>query len=80
MVRSNRCWYRQDVIGAPARRLNVPPIPASNFVLGERRASSRDDGTPSWEALEEIWIEPSATQRLDRSLEGFGHRDSHRPD
>jgi cystathionine gamma-synthase len=34
--------------------LNVPPIPASNFVLGERRAYSRDDGTPGWEALEEI--------------------------
>jgi cystathionine gamma-synthase len=34
--------------------LNVPPIPASNFVLGERRAYSRDDGTPGWEALEDI--------------------------
>ena len=34
--------------------LNVPPWPASNFVLGERRAYSRDDGTPGWEALEEI--------------------------
>ncbi len=32
----------------------MPPIPASNFVLGERRAYSRDDGTPGWEALEEI--------------------------
>lgn len=37
--------------GAP---LNVPPWPASNFVLGEERAYSRDDGTPGWEALEEI--------------------------
>src|SRR5580658_1883139 len=34
--------------------LNVPPFPASNFVLGERRAYSRDDATPGWEALEEI--------------------------
>ena len=34
--------------------LNVPPYPASNFVLGERRAYARDDGTPGWEALEEI--------------------------
>jgi cystathionine gamma-synthase len=34
--------------------LNVPPWPASNFVLGERRAYSRDDGTPGWDALEEI--------------------------
>lgn len=32
----------------------MPPIPASNFVLGEHRAYARDDGTPGWEALEEI--------------------------
>ena len=38
----------------PGSPLNVPPIPASNFVLGERRAYSRDDGTPGWEALEVI--------------------------
>jgi len=38
----------------PGSPLNVPPMPASNFVLGERRAYSRDDGTPTWEALEEI--------------------------
>lgn len=38
----------------PGSPLNVPPYPASNFVLGERRAYSRDDGTPGWEALEEI--------------------------
>jgi cystathionine gamma-synthase len=38
----------------PGSPLNVPPIPASNFVLGERRAYSRDDGTPGWDALEEI--------------------------
>src|SRR6476661_4905975 len=38
----------------PGKPLNVPPCPASNFVLGERRAYSRDDGTPGWEALEEI--------------------------
>jgi hypothetical protein len=47
-VRSNRGSYRQDVIGAPARRLNVPSIPASDFVPGERRDHSRDDGTTSW--------------------------------
>ena len=34
--------------------LNVPPIPASNFVLGEHRAYSRDDVTPGWESLEAI--------------------------
>jgi hypothetical protein len=33
----------------------VPPIPASNLVLGKRRAYSRDDGTASWEALEAIF-------------------------
>ena len=38
----------------PGSPLNVPMVPASNFVLGDRRAYSRDDGTPSWEALEEI--------------------------
>ncbi len=39
---------------SPGAPLNVPLVPASNFVLGERRAYSRDDGTPTWEALEEI--------------------------
>ena len=34
--------------------LNVPLIPASNFVLGDGRAYARDDGTPTWEALESI--------------------------
>src|ERR1700736_4039032 len=38
----------------PGSPLNLPPCPASNFVLGDRRAYSRDDGTPSWESLEEI--------------------------
>ncbi len=38
----------------PGSPLNIPPWPASNFVLGEGRSYSRDDGTPGWEALEEI--------------------------
>ncbi len=38
----------------PGSPLNVPPCPASNFILGDRRAYARDDGTPGWEALEEI--------------------------
>lgn len=38
----------------PGSPLNVPPVPASNFVLGGPRAYARDDGTPTWEALEEI--------------------------
>ena len=40
--------------GRPGSPLNVPPCPASNFILGDRRAYSRDDGTPGWDALEEI--------------------------
>jgi cystathionine gamma-synthase len=38
----------------PGSPLNVPPYPASNFVLGDRRAYARDDATPGWDALEEI--------------------------
>ncbi len=38
----------------PGSPLNVPPWPASNFVRGEHRAYTRNDGTPGWEALEEI--------------------------
>src|SRR5687768_1093694 len=34
--------------------LNVPPVLASNFQLGSARAYSRDDATPTWEALEEL--------------------------
>ncbi|MDQ0589953.1 trans-sulfuration enzyme family protein [Variovorax paradoxus] len=37
--------------GAP---LNVPLIPASNFIIGSGREYSRDDGTPTWEALEDV--------------------------
>jgi len=37
--------------GAP---LNVPLIPASNFLQGAGRAYARDDGTPTWEALEQV--------------------------
>lgn len=42
---------RDSEPGAP---LNVPLVPASNFILGAGRAYSRDDGTPTWEALEEV--------------------------
>jgi cystathionine gamma-synthase len=38
----------------PGSSLNVPLVPASNFILGTERAYSRDDGTPTWEALEEL--------------------------
>ncbi|MCW5969268.1 MAG: PLP-dependent transferase [Blastocatellales bacterium] len=34
--------------------LNVPLVPASTFLLGDRLEYSRDDGTPTWEALEEV--------------------------
>ena len=38
----------------PGAPLNVPPVPASNFILGTGRAYSRGEGTPTWEALEEV--------------------------
>jgi cystathionine gamma-synthase len=38
----------------PGAPLNVPLVPASNFILGGTRAYARDDGTPTWEALEEL--------------------------
>jgi cystathionine gamma-synthase len=38
----------------PGAPLSVPPVPASNFILGSGREYSRDDGTPTWEALEEL--------------------------
>jgi len=42
---------RDSEPGAP---LNVPLVPASNFILGGARVYSRDDGTPTWEALEVV--------------------------
>jgi cystathionine gamma-synthase len=42
---------RDPLPGAP---LNRPLIPASNFLFGAGREYSRNEGTPSWEALEEI--------------------------
>ena len=36
----------------PGEPLNVPLMPASNFIIGKGREYSRDDGTPTWEALE----------------------------
>lgn len=38
----------------PGSPLNVPLVPASNFIIGGGREYSRDDGTPTWEALEEL--------------------------
>src|SRR5919206_3999953 len=38
----------------PGAPLNVPPVPASNFIIGTGRDYARDDGTPTWEALEEV--------------------------
>jgi cystathionine gamma-synthase len=38
----------------PGAPLNVPLVPASNFLMGAGRGYSRGDGTPTWEALEEV--------------------------
>jgi cystathionine gamma-synthase len=38
----------------PGSPLNIPPVLASNFVLGADRGYARDDGTATWGALEEI--------------------------
>ncbi len=38
----------------PGAPLNVPLVSASNFLIGQGRHYSRDDGTPTWEALEEV--------------------------
>lgn len=40
--------------GQAGEPLNVPLVPASNFLLGDRRSYSRNDGTPTWEALEAL--------------------------
>jgi cystathionine gamma-synthase len=40
--------------GRPGSPLNMPPVLASNFILGTERTYSRNEGTPTWEALEEI--------------------------
>jgi cystathionine gamma-synthase len=37
----------------PGEPLNVPIVPASSFGAGGDRAYARQDGTPTWEALEE---------------------------
>lgn len=38
----------------PGAPLNVPLVPASNFIIGSGRDYARDDGTPTWEALEKV--------------------------
>ncbi len=38
----------------PGSPLNVPPILASNFIIGQDRSYARNDATPTWEALEEV--------------------------
>ena len=45
------CGGRPTEPGSP---LNVPLVPASNFLLDTPRAYARDDGTATWEALEAV--------------------------
>jgi cystathionine gamma-synthase len=40
--------------GEPGQPMNVPLVPASNFVLGAEQNYSRTDGTPTWVALESL--------------------------
>jgi cystathionine gamma-synthase len=42
---------RRSEPGAP---LNVPLVAAPNFIIGGQREYARDDGTPTWEALEDV--------------------------
>lgn len=39
---------------APGSPLNVPLVPASNFILGGEREYVRGDGTDTWDALESV--------------------------
>ncbi|MDX2381094.1 MAG: PLP-dependent transferase, partial [Acidimicrobiia bacterium] len=39
---------------APGDPLNVPLVPASNFLIGSDLGYARDEGTPTWHALEEL--------------------------
>ena len=41
----------QQIPGTP---INVPPILATSFYAGGERSYARDDGTPTWEALEDV--------------------------
>lgn len=56
---------RDSVPGAP---LNVPLIPASNFVIGSRGEYSRDDGTAGWiracGIADLIWLESPSNPLL----------------
>jgi cystathionine gamma-synthase len=38
----------------PGTPINVPPVLATSFHAGDERSYARDDGTPLWEALEDV--------------------------
>jgi cystathionine gamma-synthase len=42
---------RPEGPGAP---MNTPIVPASNFILGDGKIYSRENGVPTWQALEDI--------------------------
>jgi cystathionine gamma-synthase len=54
-------WNKETLaiaMGRPAREpgtpINVPPMLATSFHAGAERSYARDDGTPTWEALEDV--------------------------
>jgi len=53
---SPETWAVMGGRGSPGADapLNVPLVPASNFEHGSGRVYSRTDGTPTWEAFEEL--------------------------
>lgn len=59
-MRESSVWRQESWlvnVGRPTERgapLNVPLVPASNFLIGRGREYARDDGTPTWEALEAL--------------------------
>ena len=60
----------------PGTPINVPPVLATSFHAGVERSYARDDGTPTWEALEDVLgALEGGTRRHLRIRNGGGRRD-----